>query len=66
LSKSSMTKKQSIAFRLLPSDLKDEIKESKDTYTSLRALLDYISGLTDSNAMSLYRKLTGISLPSMR
>jgi len=46
--------------------LKDEIKESKDTYTSLRALLDYISGLTDSNAMSLYRKLTGISLPSMR
>lgn len=66
LGKTDMTKKQSIAFRLLPSDLKDEIKESTDAYSSLRTLLDYISGLTDTNAMSLYRKLTGISLPSMR
>ncbi len=66
LSKESMSKKQSIAFRLLPIDLKEEIKSSNDTYAALRALLDYISGLTDSNAMSLYRKLMGISLPSMR
>lgn len=66
LGKENMTKKQSIAFRLLPLDLKDEIKESTDTYSSLRTLLDYISGLTDTNAMNLYRKLTGISLPSIR
>lgn len=66
LNKDHMSKKQSFAFRLLPQDLKDEIKDSVDQYSALRALLDYISGLTDSNAMSLYRKLMGISLPSMR
>ncbi|MBO3698875.1 deoxyguanosinetriphosphate triphosphohydrolase [Roseivirga sp. E12] len=66
LTKTKMSKKQSVAFRLLPEDLKAEIEASDDQYTALRALLDYISGLTDSNAMSLYRKLMGISLPSMR
>lgn len=66
LSGGEMSKRQSVAFRLLPTDLKEEIGQSEDSYTALRALLDYISGLTDSNAMSLYRKLTGISLPGMR
>ncbi|OEK06885.1 dGTP triphosphohydrolase [Roseivirga misakiensis] len=61
-----MNKRQSVAFRLLPADVKLELKSSESTYESLRALLDYISGLTDSNAMSLYRKLMGISLPGMR
>ncbi|MFY0591483.1 dGTP triphosphohydrolase [Roseivirga sp.] len=66
LSLGQMNKRQSVAFRLLPQDLKEELKTSTNTYLALRALLDYISGLTDSNAMSLYRKLMGISLPGMR
>lgn len=66
LNKGKMSKRQSVSFRLLPDDLKEEIGSAKDAYEVLRSLLDYISGLTDSNAMSLYRKLMGISLPGMR
>lgn len=57
------TKHDEVNHRLLPQDVKLEIEEAQSVYLSLRALLDYISGLTDTNAMSLYRKITGISLP---
>jgi len=66
LNMGQMNKRQSVAFRLLPLDTKEELQSAKSTYEVLRVLLDYISGLTDSNAMSLYRKLMGISLPGMR
>jgi dGTPase len=29
-------------------------------------VLDYVSGITDSNALNLYRIVTGISLPGRR
>lgn len=60
---SNPSKHDQINHRLLPSDVKVEIEEASDLYSKLRALLDFISGLTDSNAMGLYRKITGISLP---
>ena len=66
LNRGKMSKRQSVSFRLLPADLKEEIESAKESYEVLRVLLDYISGLTDSNAMGLYRKLMGISLPGMR
>ncbi len=66
LNKGKMSKRQSVAFRLLPVDLKEEIAQANNPYGTLRALLDYISGLTDSNAMNLYRKIMGISLPGLR
>ena len=36
-----------------------------DTYARLRAVLDFISGMTDIYALDLYRKITGISLPGV-
>lgn len=38
-------------------------KPAPDAYTRLLRMTDYISGMTDSYAVSLYRKLRGISLP---
>jgi dGTPase len=34
-----------------------------DAYTRLLRLTDFVSGMTDSYAVSLYKKVTGISLP---
>jgi dGTPase len=36
---------------------------AEDGYTRLLKLTDFISGMTDSYAVSLYKKVTGISLP---
>ncbi|MGC3945968.1 MAG: dNTP triphosphohydrolase [Chryseolinea sp.] len=48
---------------LIPPDLRGAITHpSATTYTMLRCVLDFISGLTDRHALSLYRKIKGISL----
>jgi len=49
--------------RLLPEDFLLEIESAESLYESLLILLDYISGLTDSHALSIYRNIKGISLP---
>ena len=36
---------------------------SADDYIRLLKLTDFVSGMTDSYAVSLYKKVTGISLP---
>jgi dGTPase len=36
---------------------------SPDPYTRLLRLTDFVAGMTDSYAVSLYKKVTGISLP---
>jgi dGTPase len=36
---------------------------AEDDYTRLLRLTDFVSGMTDSYAVSLYKKVTGISLP---
>jgi dGTPase len=36
---------------------------AEDAYTRLLRLTDFVSGMTDSYAVSLYKKVTGISLP---
>ncbi len=48
---------------LLPVDFFVEIKNSETVYESLLALLDFISGLTDSSALSIFRNIKGIALP---
>jgi dGTPase len=35
----------------------------QDAYQRLLLLTDFVSGMTDSYAVSLYKKVTGISLP---
>jgi dGTPase len=48
---------------LLPGDIASSIKRGKDdAYPMLRDIIDFISGLTDRHALSLYRKIKGISL----
>mgnify|MGYP005843400529 CR=1 FL=1 len=60
-----ITVKHHVCSRLLPEDITFDMKEAPTTYAKVRALLDFISGMTDRNAMMLYRKINGISLPGM-
>ncbi|MVZ64975.1 deoxyguanosinetriphosphate triphosphohydrolase [Sphingobacterium sp. DK4209] len=39
--------------------------ERDDTYSKIRAVLDYVSGMTDVYAVDLYRKIKGISIASL-
>nr|WP_245802760.1 dNTP triphosphohydrolase [Cyclobacterium lianum] len=47
--------------RLLPSS--HGLREKQDASTIIRNLLDFISGMTDKYALSLYRRVKGIALP---
>ena len=42
------------------------VEEEDDLYNRLLTTLDFISGMTDSFAVSLFRKIKGISLPGGR
>jgi dGTPase len=47
---------------LFPEDIRLALEEHKDKkYLLIRDVLDFISGLTDRHALSLYRKIKGIS-----
>ncbi len=39
--------------------------EGKTPYGKIQSVLDYVSGMTDIYALDLYRKITGMSLPSL-
>ena len=39
--------------------------DKADAYSKIRAVLDYVSGMTDIYAIDLYRKIMGISIPSL-
>jgi dGTPase len=48
---------------LLPSEVTQSIQSHPENYyLMLREIIDFISGLTDKHALSLYRKIKGISL----
>jgi dGTPase len=50
--------------RLLPETFPMENwGESVNPYPLLRSLIDFVSGMTDKHALSLYRRVKGISLP---
>ncbi|MBW3469125.1 dGTP triphosphohydrolase [Arthrospiribacter ruber] len=52
--------------RLLPEGFPMEgWGNSQNAYPMLRALVDFISGMTDKHALSLYRKVKGIALPGV-
>ncbi len=38
---------------------------SEDTYSKIRSVLDFVSGMTDLYAVELFRKIKGISFPSL-
>ncbi|MBT2972237.1 MAG: deoxyguanosinetriphosphate triphosphohydrolase [gamma proteobacterium symbiont of Ctena orbiculata] len=50
--------------RLIPEQfIGAQAMPAEDDYTRLLRLTDFVSGMTDSYAVSLYKKVTGISLP---
>ncbi|MDH5598692.1 MAG: deoxyguanosinetriphosphate triphosphohydrolase [Cyclobacteriaceae bacterium] len=51
-------------YRLLPESTKrDIVGANGDVYLQLMAVLDFIGGMTDTDAISFYRKLKGMELP---
>lgn len=56
--------KNKSVFALLPGRITEEIPE--DLYLRLLRIIDFVSGMTDSFAVSLFRKIKGISLPGGR
>ena len=48
---------------LLPEDYLREINNSDHLYESLLVMLDFVSGMTDSHALSMFRNIKGITIP---
>jgi dGTPase len=46
---------------LLPEETRHELSQPISTYQMLRGIIDFVSGLTDRHALSLFRKIKGIS-----
>ncbi|WP_207423527.1 deoxyguanosinetriphosphate triphosphohydrolase [Desertivirga brevis] len=44
---------------------KQFLTRNKDTYSRIMSVLDFVSGMTDIYAVELFRKIKGISFPSM-
>lgn len=61
LSNPSASKKYKNLALLFPEEIRAAIGESKSQYMIFRNVIDFISGLTDRHALSLYRKIKGIS-----
>lgn len=59
---SAIPRKYQNASLLLPSETRFQIKQSESFYQVLRVILDFVSGLTDRHAVSLFRKMKGISV----
>ncbi|MCG7871114.1 MAG: deoxyguanosinetriphosphate triphosphohydrolase [Candidatus Thiodiazotropha lotti] len=58
------TPRSQMMIRLIPEQfIGDDAIPVQDDYTRLLRLTDFVSGMTDSYAVSLYKKVTGISLP---
>src|SRR5215831_3739027 len=52
--------------QLLPTQfLEKRLTPHSDTYERVLQITDFVSGMTDSYAVSLFRKIKGISLPTM-
>lgn len=61
--KSETTYRDKLYLRLIPQDYNTLIACEDSLYGRIRILLDFISGMTDSYAVSLYRKINGTALP---
>jgi len=62
-SKQKISWHNSSLLKLLPGDFNEEINSSVSLYESILVLLDFISGMTDSHALSMFRNIKGISIP---
>ncbi len=60
----NLSPKNRAIINLLPKRITNETND--ELYSRLLRIIDFISGMTDSFAVSLYRKIKGISLPGGR
>lgn len=58
--------KENCMMRLLPADTRNELDSEDSLYYNMLTLLDFVSGLTDSKALNLFRNIRGIALPGNR
>lgn len=61
--KAEISYRHQLYLRLIPADYSFLIKKEKTLYGRIRVLLDFVSGMTDSYAVSLFRKIKGTALP---
>lgn len=61
LGKKEQSRKYNNLGLLFPTEISKAIEQSQTEYGVLRFVIDFISGLTDRHALSLYRKIKGIS-----
>ncbi|MDN5201997.1 deoxyguanosinetriphosphate triphosphohydrolase [Fulvivirgaceae bacterium BMA10] len=64
IDKNRCTSREKSLVRLLPSEVKHQLSIEKDPYMLIMNVIDFVSSMTDTHAISLYRKIKGISLPS--
>lgn len=63
LTKRTVSRKYSNLSILLPEDITWDIKQQpENTYLMTRNIIDFVSGLTDRHAISLYRKIKGFGI----
>jgi len=63
LVKKNQSSKYANLARLLPDETKTVIQASPDnTYLHFREIIDFVSGMTDTHAISLYRKIKGFEI----
>ena len=59
---STSGRQHQLAWRLLPPEVQTAvISAGDDTYAMLRAVVNYVSGLTDRHAVAMHRKLKGMA-----
>jgi len=63
LHEEKISQKYKTLWNLIPESHKAGLSENSTTYEILRSCLDFVSSMTDSYAISTYRKIKGISLP---
>ena len=67
LSDGKISNRNRTILNLLPIEFRVPTSEVQiDVYDRLQMIIDFVSGMTDSFAVSLFRKLKGISLPGGR
>jgi dGTPase len=47
---------------LLPPEVRSAVRESTSGYATARAVIDFVSGMTDKHALNLFRKIKGMSI----
>lgn len=55
--------KHKSVLRLLPEEYEVQLKNTASVYQALQIVIDFISGLTDSHAVRLYKTIKGYRLP---